>query len=365
MGKLNLKELPTTDPITPLNQETMTLLRTFTYWSLPSRSINRRIWPLALGVSYLLLIYILGGIKADHILIGSLVLLDYYNEKSRLFLKCFLPFILTGIVYDSMRYFYWQAISGHIHVEGPYYRDLAWFGISIVQDNGTPHLLTPNEYLAIHTSKTLDLLCGFAYLIFIGEYLLTAFYLFIRHKLTCLRHFGWSFFIVNLGGFITYFIYPAAPPWYVTQYGLGPARMDIFPIAAGAQRFDIILGTHFFDQIYGRGVDVFGAYPSLHVAYPLLTALVTFQIRELRLFRAPAILFFILMCFSAVYLQHHYMVDILLGILYAVIAWLVTAKVNGTEKAKNKNDTAKTRTRNRSNWIHRSQSREAPTKPRL
>ena len=119
---------------------------------------------------------------------------------------------------------------------------------------------------------------------------------------------------------MTYFAYAAAPPWYVTQYGLGPARTDVRPAAAAAQRFDALLGTRFFDEMYGRGVDVFGAYPSLHVAYPLIAAILAFRIAALRWARWPAVLFFLLMCLSAVYLQHHYVTDVVLGIAYAALA---------------------------------------------
>src|SRR5205085_12115864 len=79
------------------------------------------------------------------------------------------------------------------------------------------------------------------------------------------------------------------------------------------------LGTSFFEGMYGRGVDVYGAYPSLHVAYPLIAVWAVHRVRELRWARAPAIAFFLLMCLSAVYLQHHYVTDVLLGIAYAVV----------------------------------------------
>jgi membrane-associated phospholipid phosphatase len=230
-----------------------------------------------------------------------------------------------------MRYFYWQGITGHVHVAGPYYRDLSWFGINTFVD-GLPKRLTPNEYLRIHTSVALDLLCGFAYLVFVGEYLLGAFLLFAGKNFTLLKRFGWSFLVVNVMGFVTYFIYPAAPPWYVQQYGLGPARMHIQPNAAAAQRFDVLLGTHFFDQIYGRGVDVYGAYPSLHVAYPFLTACAVFLVPSMKWARIPAIAFYFLMCLSAVYLQHHYVVDILLGTTYSALCWLMMGRLIKTPR---------------------------------
>lgn len=277
-------------------------------WILPDPSMSRGIFPILFGAGYVTTIFLLGGLRSDHILLSMLAILDLYNEKSRLFLRLFLPFILTGVAYDSMRYFYWQGIEGHVHIIEPYFRDLNWFGIQ-----GQ----TPNEYWMANVNKFLDLLCGFAYLTFVAEYLLVAFYLFFSERFLLLKIFGWSFFVDNLLGFATYFIYPAAPPWYISLFGFGPAQMQISPNSAEAHRFDEILGTHLFDQVYGRGVDVYGAYPSLHVSYPFLVIWVTFQLEALSWARIPALSFYLLMCFSAVYLQHHYVVDLILGTLYA------------------------------------------------
>jgi membrane-associated phospholipid phosphatase len=271
--------------------------------------MKRTIVPPAIGLVYIAVIGVLGGLRADHVLIGLLGLLDLYNEKTRLFLRQFLPFIVTGAIYDSMRYFYWPGIEGRVHVAGPYEFERSWFGIG-----GR----TPNEWFLEHHWPALDLACGFAYLVFVGEYLILAFFFFFRRRYEMVQTLALAFLLVNLLGFVTYFIYPVAPPWYVTEYGLGPARMDIHPSSAAASRFDLLLGTHFFDQMYGKGVDVYGAYPSLHVAYPLMAVWAVFRVEELRWARGLAVGFFLLMCLSAVYLQHHYVTDVLLGIAYAV-----------------------------------------------
>ena len=280
-------------------------------WLLPSRSLRRRFWPPALGLLYIAAVALMGGLRGDHVLIGLLGFLDLYNEKSRLFLKLFLPFVLTGVIFDSMRYFYWQGIAGRVHVAEPYLLERAWFGVG-----GR----TLNEIFLQHHWDALDLACGFAYLVYVAEYILLAVVLFFRGRLDAAVTFARCFLLVNVMGFATYFVYPAAPPWYVTQYGLGPARMDVRPAAAAAHRFDALLGTHFFDSMYGRGVDVFGAIPSLHVAYPLIAVLLSFRVPELRWARGPTVLFFLLMCLSAVYLQHHYVIDVVLGIVYALAA---------------------------------------------
>ena len=82
--------------------------------------------------------------------------LDVYNEKTRKFLREFFPFILTGAIFDSMRYFYWAGIAGRVHVAGPYFFEKQWFGIA-----GR----TWNEWFAVHHWAALDLATGFAYLV--------------------------------------------------------------------------------------------------------------------------------------------------------------------------------------------------------
>jgi len=215
-----------------------------------------------------------------------------------------------------MRYYYWPGIEGRVHVAEPYELDRAWFGV----DGGTL-----NEYFMAHHWAIADLATGFAYLTFVAEYIGIAMLLFLRGCIARAATFARCFFAVNMLGFITYFVYPAAPPWYVAANGFGPARTDIVPSAAAAKRFDDLLGTHFFDGMYGRGVDVFGAIPSLHCAYPLIALVLLLGTRELRAMRWPAAAFWALMCFGAVYLQHHYVIDCLLGALYALVALAIVS----------------------------------------
>jgi inositol phosphorylceramide synthase catalytic subunit len=280
-------------------------------WLLPSATMPRRLWPPALGLTYIAAVGALGGLRGDHVLVGLLGMLDLYNEKTRLFLKLFFPFMLTGVVFDAMRYFYWQGIAGRVHVVEPYALERRVFGVA-----GS----TLNEIFERHQGAALDLACGFAYLTYVGEYLALAFILFWQGQHRAVSTFARAFLLVNVMGYVTYFVYPAAPPWYVSQYGLGPVRYDVGPAAAAAHRFDALLGTHLFDAMYERGVDVFGAYPSLHVAYPLIAAVLAFRLGDLRWARWPALAFFLLMCLSAVYLQHHYVTDVVLGCAYALVA---------------------------------------------
>ncbi|HEX3760823.1 MAG TPA: phosphatase PAP2 family protein [Kofleriaceae bacterium] len=271
----------------------------------------RRLWPPALGLIYLAGICALGDLRPRNVLIGLLGVLDAYNLNTRRFLRVFWPFIATGALYDSMRYYLGAFTTGRIHVAGPYVLDRAWFGIGA-------HTL--NEVFASHHWVIADLVAGFAYLIYVAEYLALTMLVFFAGHVARALSFARGFLIVNAMGFVTYLLYPAAPPWYVAAHGFGPAVADSAPSPAAASRFDALLGTHLFDDMYSRSVEVFGAIPSLHAAYPALAAILVFRTAELRRVRWPAAGYAAAMCFSAVYLQHHYVIDVLLGLGYAAIA---------------------------------------------
>jgi len=291
----------------------------------------QKVFPAASIGVYWLSLFLLKGFRTDHLTLGIvLLLLSYMGGNGRVFLRFALPFFLTAIIYDSQR-FYSDLIRGPVHVSEPYRFDKTFFGIQTPQG-----ILTPNEWWQLHTHPALDFISGLAYLTFFSIFILTSiyFYFYLGKKGTpkisapdvarSASRMPWAFLWVNLLGYSTYYWYAAAPPWYVALHGLGPAKMDTPANVAGCARFDQLLGTHFFTGMYGRSADVFGAIPSLHIAYPLLALLYSFQIGTARTFSAT---FFILMCFSAVYLNHHYVLDILWGSAYTVLMFWATNKI--------------------------------------
>lgn len=266
-------------------------------------------------------LYALGGLRGDHYSIGAVILtLALLQPWTTQIFRFIWPLLLTGIIYDSQR-FYSDYLRGEIHVAFPYDFDKYWFGIETAAGR-----LTPNEWWQLNIHPAIDLITGLAYLVFVGVFVLTcAWWCFGLVRLHGIRLRGawdtmWGFFWLNMLGYSTYYWFPAAPPWYVAKYGLGPADLTAQASAAGCARFDELLGTQFFTGMYGRSADVFGAIPSLHVAYPFLAILYAFQFKSLRAFTVS---FYLLMCFSAVYLNHHYIIDLIWGTAYAIIIYAI------------------------------------------
>ena len=203
------------------------------------------------------------------------------------------------------------------------------------REDGT---LTLNEWFGLHLHPVMDFIAGGVYLTFIGVFILLAAY-FTRwihydsdpertpaQRRWSARALVWSFLVVNVLGFATWFLYPAAPPWYVDTYGLDTILLDVPMNPARTVRFDALFGTSFFTGMYGAGSNPFGAIPSLHVSYPVISFVFAMRLEKLRLF---TILFSSLVGFAAVYLNHHYLIDVLLGIVYGLVGTTIT--IEGAE----------------------------------
>jgi membrane-associated phospholipid phosphatase len=175
---------------------------------------------------------------------------------------------------------------------------------------------TLQDYFLAHHWDWLDVYCAIPYGTFIFVSVVFAIFLY-RKSFVALQRYGWTFLFMNLAAYATYHIYPAAPPWY---YHLTHSCVaDLSAHASEASHLanvDRILGVPYFHSFYGRSADVFGAVPSLHVAYPLLICLEGWTLfGPVR--RALGLLFTFSMAFAAIYLDHHYIIDVLLGLAYA------------------------------------------------
>ena len=257
-----------------------------------------------IGLLYLLVPVAMHDLRPEHVVaVGVGIVLCLWSDGSRRLARVGLPYVLYGLVYDSMRWYEDYIRSPVIHVREPYDFDLRLFGI---------HGQTPNEWLQQHTSAVLDFVCGLAYtpFFFIGESIILSIYLGLGGRLRLGERFTWAFVIANFIGFSCYYIYPAAPPWYVADHGF-VVDMTVRASPAGAIRFDHLIGLPLMQGFYGKSADVFGAIPSLHIVYPFLAMVYGWRLRR---FRPFAIGYFFLVCFSAVYLNHHYLLDIIVGL---------------------------------------------------
>lgn len=272
------------------------------------------------SVVYLLLSYWLIGYQQDQLSLVLLFNVCYYlSFITRKFILGFSIFIVFWIIFDFMKAFPNYNYQ-EVHIQSLYETEKQWLGI---QEAGK--IITPNEYWAIHSNCFLDVLTGFFYLSWVPVPLGVAAFLFFKNRKWFLE-FSLTFLFVNILGFIIYYVYPAAPPWYVQQYGFDfiagtPGN------TAGLHRFDAYFGVSIFKSLYEKSSNVFAAMPSLHSAYPLIVLYFgwRFRFKWINLFFATIMLG---IWFSAVYTSHHYVLDVLAGIICATIGIVIFSKLS-------------------------------------
>lgn len=259
-----------------------------------------------LAVGYLLLSAILIGFKTEQVYLVLLFAVAYFSSAvSRKMIIGFSVFIVFWIIFDYMKAFPNYLYQG-VHIESLYHTEKKLFGISL-----DGNIVTPNEYWLSKHNSFLDVLTGIFYLCWVPVPLAFAAYLFFKNRMAFL-HFSLSFLLVNLIGFVIYYVYPAAPPWYVQQHGF-----DFLPFTpgntGGLQRFDDFFNTHIFQGLYSKSSNVFAAMPSLHASYPLIVLYYGIK-NKLGKINLLFVLIMIGIWFSAVYNSHHYVLDVLAGI---------------------------------------------------
>ena len=186
------------------------------------------------------------------------------------------------------------------------------FGITAADGS----VITPNEYWQLHQHSWIDFMAGLFYLCWIPVPLMFGIWLYFKN-LRQFYYFAFTFLLVNLLGFVVYYSYPAAAPWYVTKYGF-VFNANTPGNTAGLARFDALVHANVFQSLYTKGSNVFAAMPSLHSSYPVIV----FYYAVKNKVGYMRIVFGTVMCgiwFSAVYTNHHYVLDVLAGIACAVL----------------------------------------------
>ncbi|MCF6183071.1 MAG: phosphatase PAP2 family protein [Bacteroidales bacterium] len=280
-----------------------------------------------ISIFYLLWCHIIGGIRSEHYFLVVLwTAMFYISDKTRRIILGFSVFIIFWIIYDSMRIIPNYEVSP-VHIKEPYLSEKYLFGI-----NYNNILLTPNEYFDIAHNKLLDFISGFFYINWMPVPIGFGIYLYIKDKYLFIK-FSLAFILVNLVGFIIYYAYPAAPPWYVKLYGFD-LHLGVPGNRAGLARFDDLIGFPLFANIYNKNANVMAAMPSLHSAYPVVVLFYAVK-KHLGRVNIFFVIFMLGIWFSAVYSGHHYIIDIIVGVSVALFVLILFEKVSQKPKIKN------------------------------
>lgn len=132
------------------------------------------------------------------------------------------------------------------------------------------------------------------------------------------RRFSTGIIFLSYAGWLTFVLFPAAPPWLAAQHGYIPHVYRVMDYVTKSFPDRLHLPSIYHD-FYPNNV---AAIPSMHAAYPFLVFL--FGLKYFKAKFAWFGLYVLGVWFSIVYLGEHYVLDIVVGAVYALGSYFLT-----------------------------------------
>jgi membrane-associated phospholipid phosphatase len=246
----------------------------------------------------------------DKILI-LMVFVSLIFGRSIAVLKRFAPFVLLLLAYESLRGFVPEL---NTRVEYQWMIDVdKWFlggrlpteALQSVLWNGS---LRWFDY-ALYATYMLHFVLPFSLALLVWRYRPNQYWKVVS-----------SFIVISFAGFLTFLIMPAAPPWLASDQGY------IEPIHRISSDVWSAFGLVDFPSVYNKiSPNPVAAVPSLHAAYASLLCIVIWSLfgwkKGLIAMIYPASIYF-----GTVYMGEHYLIDELIGTLYAFAGYFLVTR---------------------------------------
>jgi membrane-associated phospholipid phosphatase len=226
-----------------------------------------------------------------------------YNQRTWRFVKDWLPFVAVFVSYEIMYGFVGIISQYNLHT-GPLNLEMQLFG------------QIPS--VVLQQTLRMPILDYMGAVFYSLHFFAPAIFAFVVWRASPKHYWEYTiaFGICTYAALITFLFYPVAPPWL--------AIPNVTRILTGS--VDTSLGIPVYKTLFEfLSPNLYAAFPSMHSALPLLISLFALDIWKKK--ALPILIFPVGVWFSAVYLGEHYVVDVLGGIAYAIVAFVAVKKI--------------------------------------
>jgi membrane-associated phospholipid phosphatase len=239
-------------------------------------------------------------------LIGLIVvILIVWRARARFFLLDFAPFLLLVPTYEMVRMIGMALSVVNLHVTDIIGWERALFFGAI------PSYLLQNALGSQTYTWLIDIVMNGFYMTHFFSVLILGIILW-RYRRSEYWPFLLGFCVLTYAAFLTYIVFPAAPPWWASQNGY-----------LTGQAVNLSHSLLSPEYITATG-DPLAAMPSLHAAYPFYLSLYCLFLWGRKVL--PVLILPAMVAIASMYLGHHYVIDILAGLVYATVAFLLTVR---------------------------------------
>jgi len=263
---------------------------------------------MAVAILILVMIFERKGLSQDGVFL-VLILITLLLGNVLSFFKDWLPVFLFFFCYEFIRG-HLPEIQSVLHISVNYTAlyniDKAIFGSNI------PVILA--QKLIQSTPTIIDFIAFIWYTSTFWASFFAGYYFWLKNKKFFIK-FRNRFALLCFLALLTFLVFPAAPPWMASQFGVLPplitntwGRLQIGSLTLGI--FNIV------------GTNPVAPFPSLHIGWSVLIAYMLFKYFKPRLKKFAWLIYLypLIMCFVITYTSDHYVIDMIGGVVYAAVS---------------------------------------------
>ncbi len=242
------------------------------------------------------------------ILIGTSLILG----SARKFLSDWFLFLSVVYLSDTLRGLIYYLINRYelpVYCEYVFKLEKSIFGT-------IPSVMLQSTLLKDGDFTWLEKICTSLHGTHFIAFLIIGFFFWLKDS-NLFARFKVSFYFLLTAGMSLYALVPTAAPWMASQmFGLMPPLVH----------FNIELYTMYLpDLTAGFNTNPVAAMPSLHAAFPFLCSLLLWSKYKFR--AIPFYIYTGLILFTIVYTGDHYVIDIIFGIVIALISYIISINI--------------------------------------
>jgi len=238
------------------------------------------------------------------IIIGFVLAL--FIAQPIIFLRDWTPFVVLFLSYEFLRGFA-PMLGIKTHIFPMIKADKMILG-DLPTISLQNHLYTPGS---LHFY---DYISTVLYMLHFALPLIFGFFLWIYRRKEY-HKFAITLLVLSYLSFLTYALFPAMPPWMASDQGIIPKVHDVF----GTTYSTFVHGTNLPSAYAFMNYNPVAAMPSLHAAYPFLVYL--FMVRLFGKWGHLFLIYVAAVTFAIVYTGNHYLIDAIIGFIYAYISF--------------------------------------------
>lgn len=231
--------------------------------------------------------------------------------KGKKFVRDWTPFVLVLLGYEYLRGAVPAIVKFPVHSTDLIRWEQSLFG-------SIPTIVLQKSWLHPPSLSWYDLVFALSYMSYFIIPLVLAFFAWLKIP-RMFRFFAIGYIVLHFLAFVTWVFFPAMPPWMAAEKGLLPPIQRVLYLATAK----LTISAGGFPTLYHFiAANPVAAVPSLHAALPTLMLMVAIFFRR-KILTMLCLVYAFVVWIGIIYLGEHYIVDAIIGIIYAIISFLV------------------------------------------